>query len=192
MRYFHCKDRMHTELMNAFMWLNGYVHFRSIILHLLDQITIKTIEIFMDKCLIYGSCVWHWREEIVKIIFVFFAHKYSRSWLGWTADVTWTILTMSLIPFWALNVSVALRSMQGLKALIVHQKYLNLCSEDKRSYGFGTTWGGGVIWHNFQFWVNYPFKAKFPAAITPVLKCGNMIHFCIESSKQQHLNINIL
>ncbi len=32
--------------------------------------------------------------------------------------------------------------MQGQKALIFHQKYLNLCSEDeRRSYGFGTTWG---------------------------------------------------
>ncbi len=28
------------------------------------------------------------------------------------------------------------------RALGIHQKYLNLCSEDeRRSYGFGTTWG---------------------------------------------------
>ncbi len=28
------------------------------------------------------------------------------------------------------------------RALEIHQKYLNLCSEDeRRSYGFGTTWG---------------------------------------------------
>ncbi len=58
------------------------------------------------------------------------------------ADVTWTILMMSLLPFWALNISVALLSMQGQKALGFHQKYLNLCSEDEwRSYGFGMTWG---------------------------------------------------
>ncbi len=45
---------------------------------------------------------------------------------------------MSLLPFWALNVSVALLSMQGQKALGFHQKYLNLCYEDEqRSYGFG-------------------------------------------------------
>ncbi len=44
----------------------------------------------------------------------------------------WTILTMSLPPFWALNVSVALLSMQGQKALGFHQKYLNLCSEDEQ------------------------------------------------------------
>ncbi len=39
---------------------------------------------------------------------------------------------MSLLSFWALNVSVALQSMQGQKALGFHQKYLNLCSEDER------------------------------------------------------------
>ncbi len=38
------------------------------------------------------------------------------------------------------NISVALLSMKGQKALGFHQKYLNLCSEDiQRSYGFGTT-----------------------------------------------------
>ncbi len=40
------------------------------------------------------------------------------------------------------NSSVALLSMEGLRAFRFHQKYLNLCSEDeRRSYGFGTTWG---------------------------------------------------
>ncbi len=53
-----------------------------------------------------------------------------------------TILTMSLLPFWALNMSVALMSMQGQKALRFHQKYLNLCSKDeRRSHGFETTSG---------------------------------------------------
>ncbi len=38
------------------------------------------------------------------------------------------------------NISVALLSMEGQKALGFHQKYLNLCYEDiRRSYGFGTT-----------------------------------------------------
>ncbi len=41
---------------------------------------------------------------------------------------------MSLLHFWALNVSVVLLSKQGQKALGFHQKYLNLCSEDE-SYG---------------------------------------------------------
>ncbi len=40
---------------------------------------------------------------------------------------------MSLIPFWALNVVIA---------LWFHKKYLNFCSEDEqRSYRFETTWG---------------------------------------------------
>ncbi len=53
-----------------------------------------------------------------------------------------TILTMSLLPFWALNMVVVLLSMQGQKALGFHQNYLNLCFRDEwRSYGFGTTWG---------------------------------------------------
>ncbi len=34
---------------------------------------------------------------------------------SWTTDVKWTILTMSLLPFWALNVSVALLSMRVRK-----------------------------------------------------------------------------
>ncbi len=37
---------------------------------------------------------------------------------------------MSLLSFWALNMSVTLLSVQGQKALGFHQKYLNLCSGD--------------------------------------------------------------
>ncbi len=38
------------------------------------------------------------------------------------------------------NITVALLSTEGQRALRFHQKYLNLCSEDdRRSYGFGTT-----------------------------------------------------
>ncbi len=40
------------------------------------------------------------------------------------------------------NITVMLLSMDGLRALKFHQKYLILGSEDKRrSHGFGTTWG---------------------------------------------------
>ncbi len=57
------------------------------------------------------------------MIFVFFAHKnYSR-----INDVS-----MSLLPFCALNMSVALRSMQGQIALGFIKKNLNLCSKDER------------------------------------------------------------
>ncbi len=41
----------------------------------------------------------------------------------------WTILMMTLQPFWALNVVIP---MQGQKALGFHQKYFNLCSKDER------------------------------------------------------------
>ncbi len=52
-----------------------------------------------------------------------------------------TILMMSLLPFWALNISVALLSTEGQRALGFHQKDLHLCSEEEwRSYGFRTTW----------------------------------------------------
>ncbi len=75
----------------------------------------------------------------------FFAHKkYSLSFvkIHWSTDVTWIILTMSLLCSWALIVVGPLPSMQGQKALGFHQKYLNLCSDDeRRSYGFGTTRG---------------------------------------------------
>ncbi len=72
----------------------------------------------------------------------FFAHKkYSLSFvkIHWSTDVTWIILTMSLLCSWALIVVGPLPSMQGQKALGFHQKYLYLCSDDeRRSYGFGT------------------------------------------------------
>ncbi len=58
--------------------------------------------------------------------FIFFAHKNDSRIYSWTTDVTWTILTMFLLHFWALNVVVVLLSMKGQKALGCHQKYLNL------------------------------------------------------------------
>ncbi len=49
---------------------------------------------------------------------------------------------MSLLRFWALNVSIALLSMQSQKALGLYQKHLNLCyGDERRSYMFGRTWG---------------------------------------------------
>ncbi len=75
----------------------------------------------------------------------------------WTTDVTWTILTMSLLPFWALNLSVVLLSMEDQTALGFHQKYFVLSSEDEgRYYGFGTTWGWVIIDRIWFFGVNYP------------------------------------
>ncbi len=76
---------------------------------------------------------------------------------GWTSDVTWTILSMYLVPFWALNLVVLLLSV-GQKALRLHQKYLNLCSEDERRfYRFGTTWAW-VINDKKIFWGELSFN----------------------------------
>ncbi len=55
---------------------------------------------------------------IIIIIYTFFIYFLL------TTDVTWTILIMSLLPFWALNVVVALLSMQGQKALRFHLNIL--------------------------------------------------------------------
>ncbi len=66
--------------------------------------------------------IWHEREEIVEQshYFCFLCTQIVFSYLHklrLNTDVTWAILTMSLLPFWVLNVSVALRSMQDQKAL---------------------------------------------------------------------------
>ncbi len=57
-------------------------------------------------------------KKLLNKDFFFFAHKkYSRSfrklWFSKMTDVKWTISTMSLLAFWALNILVVLRSMQG-------------------------------------------------------------------------------
>ncbi len=68
---------------------------------------------------------------------------------------------MSLLPFWALNVSVALLSMQGQRALGFHQKYLNLCFEDEWSSNmFGMTWGWVIYDIIFIFGWTIPNEIK--------------------------------
>ncbi len=54
------------------------------------------------------------------------------------------------------NITVALPSMQDLRALRFNQKCLNLCSNNERkSYGFGTTWGWVIKDRIFIFgWTN--------------------------------------
>ncbi len=90
-----------------------------------------------------------------------------------TPDVTWTILTMSLLPFWALNVSVVLLSMQCQKALRFYQKYFNLCSEDEwRSYEFGTIWGWVINETIFTFGWTIPLN------LWHIIKLVICISFC--------------
>ncbi len=58
------------------------------------------------------------KKILNKVIFVFFAHKkYSRSFIKLRLNhcCHMDYLTMSLLPFWALNVVVVLLSMQGQK-----------------------------------------------------------------------------
>ncbi len=44
--------------------------------------------------------------------------------------------------FCALFLVISLLSMEDQRAVNLNQKYLNLCFEDeRRPYGFGTTWG---------------------------------------------------
>ncbi len=69
-------------------------------------------------------------QKLVNKVFIFvFKYNYLRLY-GWTTEVTLTILTMSLLPFQALNISVTLLSPQGQKSLGFYQKYLDFCSED--------------------------------------------------------------
>jgi len=63
-----------------------------------------------------------------------------------------TILTMFLLPFWALNVSFALLPMQGQKALRYHQKYFY--------YGFGTKWGWVINDRIFIFGWTIPLNCN--------------------------------
>ncbi len=65
----------------------------------------------------------------------------SQNW-SWATDVTWTVLPKYLYVSGPGNILVALLSMEDQIALWFNKKYLNFCSEDeRRSYGFGTTWG---------------------------------------------------
>ncbi len=68
------------------------------------------------------------------------------------------IFLMSLLPFWTPNMSVALLSMQGQKALDFIKNILICVPKDvRRSYRFGTTLGW-VIKDRFFGGVNYPFQ----------------------------------
>ncbi len=66
-----------------------------------------------------------------KKIMTLFNNFFSSVLPSWEYSA-WTISTMSLLPFWVLNASVALLSMQGQKALGFHQNYIHLCSVDEQ------------------------------------------------------------
>ncbi len=110
---------------------------------------INSISVYISVCdtLQNGTTGWLGGGKLLNkvVIFVFFAHeKYSRSfvklWLNrwWHMDYFNDVLAM----FLSLDRVRILAVYESQRALGFHQKYLNLCSEDeRRSYGFGTTWG---------------------------------------------------
>ncbi len=83
---------------------------------------------FTGNFLVKSVCV---KGAIVKIV-----HKIKVR--IWTTDVTWTILSMSLLPFWTLSMVVVLLSMQVRKL-----------SDERGSYRFGTIWGWVINKKNF-------------------------------------------
>ncbi len=92
------------------------------------------------KGLVYQKRCW------IKSLYLFSLHKkmilVAAGNYSWTPDVTWTVLMIFFATFLDVGTLVVLLSMKGQRALGLHQKYLNLCSEDEqRSYGFGMTWG---------------------------------------------------
>ncbi len=69
---------------------------------------------------------------------------------------------MSLLCFWTLIVLITLLSMEDLRALGMHQKYLHLCSEDEwRSYEFGMAWGWVINDRIFIFWWTIPLMPSY-------------------------------
>ncbi len=108
---------------------------------------------------------------------------------GWTTDVTWTILTISLSPFWALIVVGPLLSIKDQRALGFNQKYLNLCFEDeRRSCGFGMTWGWVIndLIFIFSWWkmvsLKYQTTLTFAFSILSDIK-GSVANACIFLSR---------
>ncbi len=98
---------------------------------------------YVDYVLGYSS-KWQLGENkcwINYVSIVFFAHKNilkASSNYGWTPDVTWTILPMSLLRFCALIMVISLLSMERWE-LRFHQQYLYFCSDELRIFIFGWT-----------------------------------------------------
>ncbi len=66
-------------------------------------------------------------------------------------DLIEQFFSSSFRRFLALNVVVALLSMQGQKALRFHQKYFNFCSKDQRRFFQPTTKSHTPEWQSIFF-----------------------------------------
>ncbi len=152
--YFLCEENKNNDFIQQFLLFHVSLRHTFIrVLWCMRVVLLMQEPAFWTRmhCTWFTSRKWFWQRGwlckfCTKRILV--ASKNYR----WTTDVTWNILTMSLLPFWALNLSVVLLSMEDQKALGFHQKYLDLSSEDEgRYYGFGTTWGWVIIDRIFFF-----------------------------------------
>ncbi len=129
----------------------------------------------------------HWKMKILSL----FTHPTRvKDWHG--GD----FLMMSLLLFWVLNVSVALLSMQGQKALGFHPKYINLYSKDEwRSYRFGMTWEWVIDDRIFIFGWTVPVYLKdclLPGHFTPTKLLENQIKIESKIEKiENHLKVNM-
>ncbi len=87
---------------------------------------------------------WYRGDKLLSevIIFVFFAYKkYSHSFVKLRLNTWCDMDYFTDLRFWTLIVIITLL-WEGQRAVRMHQKYLNLCSEDELNfYVFGTTWG---------------------------------------------------
>ncbi len=76
----------------------------------------------------------------------------------WQMDNCNNVLT----TFLGLECGSCIAVYAGQKAIGFHQKYLNLCSKDERkSYGFGTTWGRVINDRIFIFGWTIPLNVDF-------------------------------
>ncbi len=104
-----------------------FVHESTIILmhaYLCLQTRLSAFELYIWYCRECAS-----KTDMKEKKFIFLALKlFLQLYKIIVEPSTWTILTMSLLSFWALNVVVALLSIQGQKALGFDQKIFNLCS----------------------------------------------------------------
>ncbi len=91
-----------------------------------------------------------WSLRAMRILFVHKENNNNNLFSNSSPRITF------FIRFCVLIMVISLLSMEDQRTLRFHQKYLHLCSEDeRRSYGFGTTWAWVINDRIFIFgWIN--------------------------------------
>ncbi len=126
------------------------------------DLKINNVSAYIRYLHMWYSPKWHQGdvEEMncwIKSLFLFSLHTKSilvASWnYGWTTDVTDYVsgpwLGKDPCCLW-----------EGQRALRIHKKYLNLCSEDERN-----------VSNSWIFWVNYPFNINWNIYVEDARKC---------------------